>query len=102
MSALTTSFDVDCVDLNDKLVLVAIDAGFCRTAAEALLSYRERFNRDNPNGRPNPACEALGHLLQQAGFVLNGEDASKFPKLAGKVVQLGEVENIELVSEIVQ
>ena len=82
MGALTTSFDVDTVDERDGLVVIAIDGGFCRTFAEALLSFRERFSRDNPQGRPNPACEALGHLVQQAGLILAGEAASKFPKLA--------------------
>lgn len=102
MSALTTSFDVDTVDKQDNLVLVAIDGGFCRTFAEALLSYRERFNRENPNGRPNPACEALGHLIQQAGFVLAGEDENKFPKLAGKIFDGDPVEAPQeaLVSEL--
>ncbi len=86
MSALNASFDVDTVDKQDNLVLVAVDAGFCRTVSEALLNFRERFSREDPEGRPNPACHALGHQIQQAGYILAGDDASKFPKLAGKVV----------------
>ena len=79
------SFEVDTIDKKDNCVIIAIDAGFCRTLAEALLDFRERFSRDLPKGRPNPACEALGHQIRQAGFILEGEDERKYPHLVDKV-----------------
>jgi len=97
---LETSFDVDTVDVPDNLVLVAIDGGFCRTIAEALLSYREHKCKANEfRGVPNKAVEALGHQIQQAGHVLAGEEVRKFPKLIEKLVETHD-EDESIVSEL--
>ena len=94
-----TSFELDTVDMEDNLVLVAIDGGFCRYLSEVLLSHREHKCRENDfRGVPNKAVEALGYQIQQAGYVLAGEDVSKFPRLVGKLVENREDES--LVSEL--
>ena len=76
-------FDVDDVNVDDGCAVIVIDRNFCSAVANALVGHR-CFNRYGQKV-PNPALEALGHLVGQAGMVLHGEDAHRFPKLAGKV-----------------